>query len=108
MPVRFCLRKPRKKERLNKLLQELKLKFTATDRPNSTETVYYIPVPVDWNVTKDFNWVCLGDVSSRWADEFIAETAHWDGYTRTNKAIVYTSTNKDCIDKLQAVCPYCR
>ena len=103
MPVRFCLRKPRKKERLNKLLQELKLKFTATDRPNSTETVYYIPVPVDWNVTKDFNWVCLGDVSSRWADEFIAETAHWDGHTRANKAIVYTSTNKVCIDKLQAI-----
>lgn len=104
VPIRFCLRKPRKKERLAQLLEELCLSDATTrDRYDGKETNFYIPVPVAWNITKNLDWVRLEDISASWGVEFLEELSLWDGCRRTNGSLVYSSTNRSCIDKVQAV-----
>ena len=103
MPVTFCLRKKRKTKRLEDLLKNLGFKFSVSERKGGKEYSYYIPVDIEHKLTKDFDWFSLDEISCDWAKEFIEEASLWDGHKRDNGSIVYSSTNKECVDKFQAV-----
>jgi ribonucleotide reductase beta subunit family protein with ferritin-like domain len=98
----FGLKKNRKKERLEWLLNELKIEYVKNDYKNG-KTVYKIRFNHDFDY-KNFDWVNLKDKSSDWCREFIQETIHWDGYkTGVENSDGYSSTNKKCIDLVQAI-----
>ena len=103
--VRFSLKKERKKIRLEGILKELGYKYTRSDYDNGY-TSFWINPENTAEFQKDFEWVSLGK-SPEWYEDFVSELAYWDGCFKNN-CVVYSSTQKSCVDKVQAVCSVSR
>ncbi len=88
----FSFKKERKIVRIRELLIRLAVDYTETVI-GSGFTNFYIRVPKETPLSKDFNWFSLSEISGKWAEEFIEELQYWDGPTRP-KGIVYTTTNQ--------------
>lgn len=103
--VLIPLTKKRKIERLEGILAELGYEYSA-NKQIAGHTTYYIKVPTEVNITKDFSWVNLGDVGAYWAKQFLFELSRWDGHIRTDcdGHLYYSSTTEACVDVAQAVC----
>lgn len=97
------LAKERKIERLFKILEYTGVPFRHhVDKHNHHIFDIYTPK----ENYKNFDWVDLTDKSCWWCNEFIEELSHWDGYRIEGKKdcwIKYSSTNKSCADKVQAI-----
>lgn len=97
------LAKERKIERLFKILEYTGVPFRHhVDKHNHHIFDIYTPK----ENYKNFDWVDLTDKSCWWCNEFVEELSHWDGYRIEGKKdcwIKYSSTNKSCADKVQAV-----
>lgn len=97
------LAKERKIERLFKILEYTGVPFRHhVDKHNHHIFDIYTPK----ENYKNFDWVDLADKSCWWCNEFVEELSHWDGYRIEGKKdcwIKYSSTNKSCADKVQAV-----
>ena len=105
IPIRFTLKKQRKKDRLVSILNECKLDFTFNDILSGDRighTSYYIKLPLEYTIDKNFNWVDLAKIDYNWGKSFINELQHWDGCKKSN-TIVYSSNNKECIDIVSAI-----
>lgn len=97
----FGLTKQRKKDRLEKLLNDLNIEYHKDELDK--ETVYKIKYNHDFDY-KEFNWVNLSDKSLNWCREFVEEAIQWDGYrTGVEKSDGYSSTNKKAIDTVQTI-----
>lgn len=99
-PIRFSLKKDRKKERLEYLLKSENLEYTLTQYENGYYS-FWINVPEKF--VKDFSWVNLENLGYEECVDFINELQYWDG-TLKNNCIIYSSINKNCIDTVQAIC----
>ena len=97
------LAKERKIERLFKILEYTGVPFRHhVDKHNHHIFDIYTPK----ENYKNFDWVDLTDKSCWWCNEFVEELSHWDGYRIEGKKdcwIKYSSTNKSCANKVQAV-----
>lgn len=94
------LKKPRKIERLRKILSNLGLSYTESS-PDVREYVkfsFHLETDID---LKTFDWVDLSDKSAVWCQAFINELAHWDGWHTSTDGLGYSSTNRRCIDIAQ-------
>jgi ribonucleotide reductase beta subunit family protein with ferritin-like domain len=97
----FHLTRPRKKERMEKLLADTGYKHKRTDNDDGS-SIYW--VWVNFDTPKNFNWVNLERVSQKWCDEFVNELSAWDGYTDEECGRKgYDSTNKSAADMAQAI-----
>lgn len=102
VPIRFSLKKERKKLRLERILKECDLEYTRNDYENEY-SAYWIKVPVELGkLEKNFDWIDLKNVSHQWAEQFIDELQYWDGSAKKS-LIFYDSINESCVDKAQAV-----
>lgn len=104
-PIRFSLKKERKKIRLEKILKSLKFEYTLSKYENDYYS-FWIKVPKDINMQKDFSWVDFVNVSTKYAKQFINELSYWDGSSKNN-CIVYSSIIKKNIDIVQALSCLC-
>lgn len=106
LPVSFNLKKPRKIERLKKILDDAGWKYTTLER---SRTTFHVSVPLDVKLTKNFSdWVDIKSRSAGWLNDFIEETTHWDGhFPQSAKYRQYVSTVETNSDFVQASAVLC-
>lgn len=103
IPVRFGLQKQRKKDRLEALLARLGVNFSKTTTSNRKGYVHYwCPLPVEWVMSKTFDWVSIENKSERWARDFMEEVAEWDGKTVAH-SVCYSTVVPENADVVQMV-----
>lgn len=102
-PIRFSFKKDRKMARLERLFTEAGVAFTKQKYENGYYSIWAV-MPEEFR--KDFSWVKLEALSSIEAYEFIQELQYWDGCAK-HSSIVYSSTNKECVDTVQAIAALC-
>lgn len=102
--IRFSLKKERKKKRLEYLFDTLEIEYTARECSNEKHgcVEYYVKVPIEYNISKTFDWVDVGGVNSEYAQQFINELQFWDG-TKKQDSIVYSSVIKLNVDVVSAL-----
>lgn len=97
----IVLKKESKKDRLRSILKSSNLNFTETNLKRKGYTSFKFNLYDSVNYKK-FDWVSLQDKTQNWCKEFIEEILEWDGF-KDDKRKNYVSTEKSCIDKVQAV-----
>lgn len=102
-PIRFSLKKERKKKRLIQLCEESNCSYSCKQYKNG---YYSFWINVQEEFVKDFSWVKINNMSYNQCYEFISELQFWGGYLKNN-CIVYSSINKNNIDIVQAVASLC-
>lgn len=100
---RFSLKKERKVTRLKSILDATSFSYTMSPPDKRGYVSFWINPKSDIGICKNFSWVSLHDKSVNWCEEFINELQYWDGCVKSN-CIVYSNTNKNAIDIVQAVC----
>lgn len=99
----FQFRKERKMERLLKILSETNVNYRIWEN----DSTYMIDVDMPPGDYKNFDWVDLYGKSCYWCNDFVWELLHWDGNLvpkhKGNCDIKYSTTNKRCVDKVQAI-----
>lgn len=104
----ISVKKENKKNRLKNLILESGLTYREFNASRPEYVKYEIDFPIDYDL-KQFDWVDLSDKSEKWCNNFIQELAEWDGYKLKGKGnaknclIKYSTTNKSCADKVQAI-----
>lgn len=105
-PLRFSLKKERKKERLRNILDSLGYEYTWSEYDDGYASVRIAsPIKLD----KNFDWINLSDVSNLWCKSFVEELTHWDGSGRLSgtdrgsNTICFNSTCELSVNKVQAV-----
>jgi ribonucleotide reductase beta subunit family protein with ferritin-like domain len=104
----ISVKKERKKLRLKNLIIESGLTYREFEVSRPEYVKYEIDFPTDYDL-KQFNWVDLSDKSQNWCNHFIEELIEWDGTRLEGKGnaknclMKYSTTNKLCADKVQAV-----
>lgn len=104
----ISVKKERKKLRLKNLIIESGLVYREFKVSRPEYVKYEIDFPTDYDL-KQFDWVDLSDKSQNWCNDFIEELIEWDGTRLEGKGnaknclMKYTTTNKLCADKVQAV-----
>lgn len=101
-PIRFALKKERKKERLINILDKLEYEYTCT-KDNNDYYSFYIKVPKEINMLKDFSWIKINNISLEWANQFIEELQYWDGKKASKNTILYSSNNFKNIEIVQII-----
>lgn len=98
----FHLKKERKVERLRSILEDCGYSYREVLTNHGT-TKFYIHAPIVGD--KTFSWVDIKDVSQKWGSEFLNELRNWDASSRGDgyEGFTYFSTDKACIDIVQAV-----
>lgn len=91
IPVRFSLKKDRKKDRLVSILESLGYEYTLNKYEDGYYS-FYVKIPLNISLVKDFSWVNLSEISSEWGNEFIEELKYWDGSQKSENTISYSST----------------
>lgn len=101
-PIRFGLKKARKKERLMALAQGGNIEIFHSEYESGYGNFWLKPKT---RYRKDFEWVDLSKISATWANKFIEEISLWDGtVVKTRKNIIkYSSCEEECADKVQAI-----
>lgn len=102
--IRFSLKKERKIQRLKQILSEVGFKHTVSEKDARGYVNFWVN-PLEPMFEKDFSWVGF-DKSCAWYRDFLLELQYWDG-CKKNNTIVYSSTNKDCIDQVQSFSALC-
>ena len=102
------LTRDRKKFRIEQLIKELPDTFKHKVSPvkdNLDELCYRFWVPIEYNISKDFEWVDLTRITGNWAREFVTELAYWDGHLRYGDLsnIYYSTCRSDVADSVQAI-----
>jgi hypothetical protein len=102
-PIRFSLKRDRKKKRLESILNSLNFKYTkAEEKGRDGYNRYWISGMNGF--LKDFSWIDLDKISCEWGMQFLEELKYWDGSDYKNRNVFgYCSTNKKCIDKVQEI-----
>lgn len=100
-PIRFSLKKDRKKDRLIKLCKEAGVEYTISSYENGYYSFWIKPTE---RYVKTFDWINLSEISKEWADDFISELKHWDGHKGGSNTLTYTSTVKENVDIVHAIC----
>lgn len=104
----ISVKKERKKLRLKNLIIESGLTYREFEVSRPQYVKYEIDFPTDYDL-KQFNWVNLSDKSQNWCNDFIEELIEWDGTRLEGKGnaknclMKYSTTNKLCADKVQAI-----
>ena len=105
---RFSFSKGRKVERLLSLCHAARWDVTELNLTTREEgyRTFIVHVPLEeYNAqAKTFDWFDLDQISYEWAVDFIDEIKHWDGNITNNGRTRYISNNKECVDKVVAVC----
>jgi nicotinic acid phosphoribosyltransferase len=99
-PIRFSLKKKRKCERLRVILKELNYEYFESK--SNDKIHFWIKVPNDVLMVKDFSWIDITQISSTWAKKAIEELTNWDGQIKNN-TLLYHSTNYDTATVVQCV-----
>jgi nicotinic acid phosphoribosyltransferase len=105
-PIRFTLKKERKKERLEWILNSLGFEYTRNES-ESRKGYSHFWVKSTEEFSKQFDWVQLNEVSSLWAYEFLEECSYWDGRSPTENTLRYDTTVKFNADIIQALAVLC-
>lgn len=106
LPIRFSLKKDRKKDRLVQILKNLGWEYTLNQYEDGYYS-FYIKCPIE--MQKDFDWIDLSEISPQWCKEFIEELPNWDGKVATERDnnIGYATIEKKNADKIQAIAHLC-
>lgn len=99
-PIRFTLKKERKKERLELILNELGVEYTKTNDARKGYSHYWIKLKE--KLSKNFDWVDFKKINHEWCRSFIEEAAYWDASVKTN-CVCYSSTVEFNIDVMQTI-----
>lgn len=97
----ILLKKPRKIQRLEEILNQLEKVSYSTWIDSKGYTGFYITT--DALLTKDFSTISLEDKGFVWCQQFAEELKYWDGSSRSSTRWKYSNTNKEAIDKAQAI-----
>ena len=102
--VDFVLKKERKIVRLENLLINMKVEYTKTGPDSRGYTRLSFNYDLSTNpFPKNFDWVDLGKVNRKYAEEFIKELSHWDGSVTKSGYIVYSTNNLSNAEKTEAL-----
>lgn len=110
-PIRFHVKKDRKKERLVGILEELKFEYTVstTDMAGDEDFIWvYVKVPQEYDVKswKTFDWIDIAKYSSEWFYDCIQELRYWDGQHNSDN-IRYVNTVFSTHEKVQMMAALC-
>jgi hypothetical protein len=107
-PIRFSLKKERKQNRLENILNNLSYKFQICYGKNKRDGYKGYWIPSSEEFYKDFGWIKLEEISYEWASAFMEELPYWDGHIIKDKNVfTYCSTNYNCISKVQEIAILC-
>jgi hypothetical protein len=95
------LKKERKIERLEQMLLAADIEYTKFSEKNGYTSFY---LKTDYVFTKDFSTISLDNMSADYARAFAKELEYWDGSPRSATRWKYSNTNKEAVDKAQAIC----
>lgn len=96
----ISLTRPRKKQSLIKILEDLNYDYRTIEI--GLKTQYKIKAPIF--EYKNLEWVYSKELTYEWCVDFIEEVIKWDGSIRTDsQSYVYCSTNKSCVDVVQFI-----
>ena len=106
--VVFYLKKERKVNRLESILSKLDFSYSKNISVTSGYTSFNIKIPLEFIelFTKDFDWVDISEATYIWADHFLQELVHWDGYLKNKEDLTnlyYSNTNKKAVDVVQTL-----
>lgn len=89
----FQLKKKRKIERLENILEHLGYYYSKSKPNKNGKYSFYILVPLENTVTKNFSdWISYNNISDNWCKEFIEELIQWDGHIRKDTEGLYYSS----------------
>lgn len=99
----FGLKRERKIERMRELLKRLEVDYSESNKCSRG----YIQFKLNYDLAtnpfpKNFDWVDLGKVNRKYAEEFIEELSHWD-VSIAKDAIIYSTNNLSDAEKVQAM-----
>lgn len=107
IPSWFSFRKERKIKRLIMLCERLGYTLTElTVNKRDGQRRFKVDIPTSVALSKTFDWVDLGEVSSRWCEQFLEELSEWDSHKR-EFSFTYSSVVKSNTDKVQAIASLC-
>ena len=96
----FSFNKQRKIDRLTTILTDLKVEYKIYYSKNGY-TTFVVKIDKANVCAKNFDWINLIDISTEYAQQFIEELKHWDGYIPKDRdSFYYSTTNKKVFDKL--------
>jgi nicotinic acid phosphoribosyltransferase len=101
IPIRFSLKKERKKERLRWILNSLEVEYTESKSNRPGYVSFWIKL--DEELSKTFDWIEFNTLSLNWCREFIEECSLWDGIKLKSGGTRYCSTIKFNSDVVQTV-----
>lgn len=108
--TRFTFTKNRKLERLKEICEMSGLEYSIHEeeaRPN--QVVVYVNVPLNFVLSKTFDWVLPEKRSSEWNRQFIYELSHWDATRRSEDRFKYDTTvyeNADAVQRASILAGY--
>ena len=76
-PIRFTVKKGRKKERLREILGRLGWEYSETSQSREGYSHFWIKSPETFH--KTFDWIPYSRITANWARDFIEEASYWDG-----------------------------
>jgi len=100
--IRFHFAKERKVQRLEKILNDIGIKYEKKTNPDKTISINF---EYEESVKKKTfsEWVRIEEINGIWAQEFIEELSCWDGSVSHGGCITYSSIDKTNIDLVQAI-----
>lgn len=101
--VSFNFKKQRKIDRIKYLCSELGFKIHESEPNEHNRFTYYIQVPIQYKLSKQFDWINLEEVDKNWCVEFIEELKNWDGWQYSDSECGYDSTIEYNIDIAQII-----
>lgn len=99
--IRFSFSKQRKIDRLISLAKEMELPFVVYDLKDSRKEICITIEETE--VSKNFEWVDISNLSKQWCIDFVEELSHWDSCRRSNTRFKFDSTNKSVMDIVELV-----
>ena len=100
--IRFHFSKERKVQRLEKILNDMKIKYEKKTNPDKTISINF---EYEESIKKKTfsEWVKIENINGIWAQEFIEELSCWDGNVSHGGCVTYSSIDKTNIDIVQAI-----
>lgn len=99
----FSLIKERKVNRLKDILHKCGYEYSLNQHKTG-HWYFYISVNDGREYKKDFSWVDIRGVNTKYALDFIEELSYWDATRRTKTRFKFDTTNHDVANIVQAIC----
>lgn len=100
----FSFSKQRKIKRFKEIISLLGFSMYESPKDLRGRYTFSVKVPTELYPTKLFkDWVTLEDISKEWAEEFLLELKHWDGWDYGDTSFGYDTSVSENADSVEMI-----